>query len=139
MQEHSITTTTIPAAIWERYREIEIIAGQQLALLQSTDSMENLTDPLKQLGDRRQACMDVIDAWRKDKDSNKPVSASDQDKLDDLIKSALSCDVKSEELLRNIISQTSHKLVNVQGMKKANRAYNEPTSTNNPWFIDRKR
>lgn len=137
MQEHYITT--IPAAIWESYREIELISGQQLALLQSTDSMENLAEPLKQLGDRRQSCMDVIDAWIKDKDNHKPVSASDQDKLDDLIKRTLSCDNKSQELLRNIISQTSHKLVTVQGMKKANRAYNEPTSTNNPWFIDRKR
>lgn len=130
-------TNELPSDILNKYQEIEQIARKQVELLESSADLDDLAEPLQQLGDRRQSCMEVIDAWRKDNDM--PLSASDQERLITLIRSALSCDEKSKELLQNIISQTGHKLADVQGMKKANRAYNEYGTSNEAWFIDRKR
>jgi hypothetical protein len=57
---------------------------------------------------------------------------------DDMIERILHIDRESQRVLQEII-KAGNKLVKVQDMKKANRAYGGQDEPTEAWFFDRKR
>jgi mevalonate kinase len=124
--------------IIQLYEQIEKLAVAQVELVKSKQLMEEITAPLQELIDQRQECIDKIDKLLGSL-SPEQKTAIEQGKTDDAIKRILSLDSESQRMLKEIIEATGSKLVKVQDMKKANRAYGGQDEPTEAWFFDRKR
>lgn len=125
--------------IIQLYEQIEQLAAQQVELVESKQSLEEITVPLQELIDQRQERMDQLDKLLSGLSAEQKTALAEQGNTDTIIERILSLDRRSQRRLKEILEATSGKLIKVQDMKKANRAYggtDEPTAA---WFFDRKR
>lgn len=123
--------------IRDRYTEIEQIAEQQVHLL-TGNQLDGAADRLQELINRRQACMDDIDAGLK-KFPQEGMDAAHRKEIEEIIGRILQYDEKSQQSLQSNLGEAGHKLIHVQDMKKAHRAYGGQDQPTDAWFIDRKR
>lgn len=131
-------TTLIVSQIKSLYQQIYQIALEQINLLKSGRLFEELSAELEELSQRRQKCMDTIDALS-ESFPRENYQEADQQQIVTIIRAILKYDNECQALLKQIIEQTNDKLVNVQEMKKANRAYGGQDEPAEAWFFDRKR
>lgn len=127
----------IKSCIFNLYEQIESLAIEQVELLTSSDLMEEILAPLAELIDQRQQCMDEIDKLTKTLENEPP--AAEKAAIAAVIQRILSQDKESRLRLQDITEATSRKLIKVQDMKKANRAYSGQDEPAEAWFFDRKR
>jgi len=130
---------TILPRVLQLYEQIEKLALQQVELVESKQSLEEITAPLEKLINQRQECLDQLDQLLSGLSSEQKAALEEQGNTDAIIKRILNLDSQSQKRLKEILESTSGKLVKVQEIKKANRAYgglDEPTQA---WFFDRKR
>ena len=123
--------------ILELYGQIESLAMKQVELLASSQLMEEIISPLVELTDQRQQCMDEIDKLTETLENEPP--AAEKAAIAAVIQRILSQDKESRLRLQDITEATSRKLIKVQDMKKANRAYSGQDEPAEAWFFDRKR
>lgn len=121
------------------YEQIEKLAVAQVELVKSKQLMEEIAAPLQELIDQRQECIDKIDKLLGGLSPEQKTALTEQGKTDEAIKRILSLDRESQRMLKEIIEATGSKLVKVQDMKKANRAYGGQDEPTEAWFFDRKR
>ena len=123
--------------ILELYGQIESLAMKQVELLASSQLMEEIISPLVELTDQRQQCMDEIDKLTETLENEPP--AAEKAAIAAVIQRILSQDKESQLRLQDVTEATSRKLIKVQDMKKANRAYSGQDEPAEAWFFDRKR
>ena len=119
------------------YEQIESLATKQVELLTTSQRMEEIVTPLAELTEQRQQCMDEIDRLTELLVNEPP--AAERAAMAAVIKRILDLDKESQLRLQDIIGATSSKLVKVQDMKKANRAYGGQDEPTEAWFFDHKR
>lgn len=119
------------------YEQIESLAIKQVELLASSQLIEEIISPLVELTDQRRQCMDEIDKLTKTLENEPPVV--EKAAMAAVIQRILSLDKESQLRLQEITEATGSKLIKVQDMKKANRAYGGQDEPTEAWFFDRKR
>ena len=127
----------LKSCIFNLYEQIESLAIEQVELLTSSDLMEEILAPLAELIDQRQQCMDEIDKLTKTLENAPP--AAEKAAIAAVIQRILRQDKESQLRLQDVTEATSRKLIKVQDMKKANRAYGGQDEPAEAWFFDRKR
>lgn len=128
----------LPRAI-QLYEQIEKLAIQQVELVESKQSMEEISTLLKELIDQRQECMDQLDKILSGLSDEQKTALAQQGNTDAVVKRILNLDSQSQRRLKEILEATSSKLVKMQDMKKASRAYGGQDEPTEAWFFDRKR
>jgi hypothetical protein len=127
----------IMTRIFELYEQIESLAIKQVDLLASNQLMEEVISPLVDLTNQRQQCMNDIDKLVGSLEEEPPAAA--RAAMAAVIQRILNLDKDSQLKLQDIVEATSSKLIKVQDMKKANRAYGGQDEPTEAWFFDRKR
>ena len=125
------------SCILDMYEQLESLAMKQVELLASSHSMEEILAPLAGLIDQRQQRMNEIDKLTETLGNEPP--AAEKAAMAAVIQRILTLDKESQLRLQDITEATSQKLIKVQDMKKANRAYGGQDDPTEAWFFDRKR
>lgn len=129
---------TILQRVIQLYEEIEKLAIQQVELVESKQSLEEIALPLNELIARRQEYIDQLGMLLSGLSTEQKTALAEQGNTDAMINRILSLDSQSQGKLKEILEATSSKLIKVQDMKKANRAYGGQDKSTGAWFFDRK-
>ncbi|MGB4302361.1 MAG: hypothetical protein WBJ34_00980 [Syntrophomonadaceae bacterium] len=129
---------TIMQQVMQLCEQIEKIAVEQLKLVESKQSMEEIITPLNKLIEQRQECIDKMNELMSDLSPEQKTALTELG-TDAMIKRILHIDSESQKMLKELIEATGSKLVKVQDMKKASRAYGGQDEPTEAWFFDRKR
>ena len=129
---------TIIEQVMQLCEQIEKLAAEQLKLVESKQSMEEIITPLNKLIEQRQECIDKMNELMSGLSPEQKIALTGLG-TDAMIERILHIDRESQRVLQEIIKATGNKLVKVQDMKKANRAYGGQDEPTEAWFFDRKR
>lgn len=125
--------------IIQLYEQIEKLALQQVKLVESKQSIEEILGPLDELINQRQECMNQLDELLSGLSTEQKTALAEEENTKDILKRILSLDSQSQKRLKEILEATSSKLIKMQDMKKASRAYGGQDEPTEVWFFDRKR
>ncbi|HQE24105.1 MAG TPA: hypothetical protein PLM20_09410 [Syntrophomonadaceae bacterium] len=125
--------------IIQLYEQIEKLALQQVKLVESKQSIEEILGPLDELINQRQECMNQLDELLSGLSTEQKTALAEEENTEDILKRILSLDSQSQKRLKEILEATSSKLIKMQDMKKASRAYGGQDEPTEAWFFDRKR